>query len=93
MKLYQYTRYLPDGKEEALTPRKKMSLEELQREVGGFIEVLPSTYYAHQKWGKCMVYVNEEGRFDVQNKRNPFFLEIMPNYYVVGMALKEEVSV
>lgn len=93
MKLYQYTRYFQDGKEEALEPRKQMKLHELQQEVGGsnIITIVPRDYYAHQKWGRCTVYVDDEGAMDSRNTKNPFFTELAPGYMIVGKALKEEV--
>ncbi len=84
----KYTYYYQDGTTKEVI-REKMTLEELQFAVGGRIEIVPQAYYAHQKWGKCTVYVNEEGRFDSGNLQNPFFKELEPGFDVVGLAIKE----
>ena len=88
-KLYQYTRLFPDGTSEELEPREKMSLEEYQAEVGGFIEIVPSEYYEGKGWGRCTVYCNEEGRFSSNPHRNRHFNVLGPNFYIVGTCLKE----
>jgi hypothetical protein len=89
-KLYKYTRYYQDGTFLELKPRTKMVLKELQEEVNGHIEIVPTDYYRHQKWGKCTVYVNEEGAYQIGVERNPFFEEIAPGFFILGFALKEE---
>lgn len=90
-KQYLYTILRPDGGKSVSEPRKKMTLEELQKAVGGLIEIVPNIYYKHQKWGRCTVYVNEEGRFEKPAERNPFFEDLGDGLYIVGNALKEEV--
>jgi hypothetical protein len=87
---YKYTVYHPDGTEETKVC-SKMSLAELQTTVGGLIEIVPKPYYKHQKWGRCTVYVNEEGHFEKQAERNPFFKDLGDGFYIVGKAVKEEV--
>ncbi len=46
-----------DGTQEVLTPGKKPELEQMQKWVGGYIEVVHVTYNGH----KCAMVVNEEG--------------------------------
>ncbi len=47
-----------DGTQEVLTPGKKPELEQMQKWVGGYIEVVHVTYNGH----KCAMGVNEEGK-------------------------------
>lgn len=96
MKLYKYTILKQDGTKQVLAPRKKMDLEELQGMVGGLIEIVPADYYSGQGWNQyCTVYMNEEARFDSNNKRNPHFNVLHDNndspWDIVGVALREEV--
>lgn len=88
--LYSYTLYSPNGQTTTGTARPKMTLAELQTAVGGFIEIVPRPYYAHQKWGRCTVYVNGDGKTS-EEKRNPFFKDFGDGFNLVGNALKEEV--
>ncbi len=74
-----------------------MSLEELQAEVGGYIEIVPSDYYKQSKWGRCTIYVNENSRFD-EAPRNPHFAVLKDAIFgdtwdILGTALKEQVYV
>jgi len=96
LKLYKYTILKDDGTKQVLAPRSKMDLEELQGMVGGLIEIVPTDYYVKQGWNpKCTVYINKEGRFDSNNKRNPHFNVLHDNegnpWDIVGVALREEV--
>jgi|ERR1035437_10359180 hypothetical protein len=90
-KLYKYTIYHDSGKVSAILPRPKMTLEELQAAVRGSIELVPRPYYAHHKWGRCTVYVNEdERRLSPFAEPNPFFEDLGDGFNVVGDAIKEE---
>lgn len=93
MKLYRYSQLNPDGSSIDLGVMKKKSLEELQSLVGGYIEIVPQDYYAHQKWGRVTIYVNEEGRtltdLDVENTH---FKNLGDGFNIVGTAFKEEVA-
>lgn len=91
-KLYKYTLYRQDGIIEEYEPCPRKDFTEIYKLLDcETIQILPSEYYAHQKWGRCYVYVDEEGRFDSDNYQNPFFKELEPGWDVVGNALKEEV--
>lgn len=91
-KQYVYTLYGASGDDDILelSPREKMTLEELQEAVGGYIEILPSEYYKHKGWGRCTVYVDEEGKFKGK-PRNNFFKDLGEGFFVVGTALREQV--
>lgn len=89
-KLYVYTTYTTDRQALKSEPRAKMTLEELQAAVGGYIQIVPKDYYLHANWGRCTVYVDEEGMFK-QKQPNPFFTDLGQGFQIVGTALKEEV--
>lgn len=92
MKLYLYTILMSDGTKNEMKPRKKMTLEELQRAVGGYIEIIPNDYYKHQKWGYVTVYVNEEERLrNPDALENIWFKNLGGGFNVIGTALKEEI--
>lgn len=94
MKQYQYTVYKTDGTKEVLAPCKK---KEFKGKGGLYelldcqtIELIPEDYYAHQDWGKCTLYVDEEGGFVEGCRVNPYFKELAPGYNIVGNVVKEE---
>lgn len=91
-KLYKYTRYNTDGTIQVLEPRPKMTLAELQKEVGGYIEIVHTDYYPEGvKWGHCTCYIDEEGRFREDATVNPHFRDFGEPWNIVGIVLKEEV--
>lgn len=91
---YIYTYYRLDGEIVETAPRDKMTLEELQEGVGGMIEAVHPDYYPDDFDGtddpEMVVYVDEEGRYKEDNQVNPHFKKLGGDFYIVGMALKEQ---
>jgi hypothetical protein len=78
----------PDGRVERIIPQdgKKFKLEELQKAVGGSIELVPGT----GRRGKPSAYCNEEGRLD--NLPFNFHASIKFNCDLCGPVLQVERS-
>ena len=100
MKLYQYTILKQDGTKEVLKPSKKKTLAEFYKILDcRTIQLIPSLYYKGMGYGRCLMYGDEEGRFNSSNHRNPHFKVLKgnielgepPEWDVVGNIVKEEV--
>lgn len=92
-KLYTYTLLKQDGTTEKRVAVPKQTLQQLYTALNcRTIEIIPSDYYKGKKWGRCVVYGDEEARFDNRNTRNPHFDVLAPGYDIVGDCLKEEVA-
>lgn len=57
---------------------EELSLEELQRYVGGYIEVAPAVLFQNKK--AKTIYVNEEG----------LIMNLPPNYHAIGYLLSSQ---
>lgn len=70
MKLY--TLLKQDGTQEELAQLpKEAELKQLYEWLNcSVVEIIPSDYY-QPEWGECIVWGNEEGRFNSENHRNP----------------------
>lgn len=97
MKQYIYTIYLEDGSIRYDGPRAKMTLQELQSQVGGLIEVLPKPFYGDTIQNKrATAFINEEGKLEGM-KPNPHFDSIPDDWelgggdFIVGPVIVEEV--
>lgn len=72
MKTYKYTLLKMDGTVEELGRQEEMDYEAMRELLScQMIELIPRDYY-QETWGKdCLVFGDEEGRFNKDNKRNP----------------------
>lgn len=95
-KMYQYTIFYQDGETKDLTPCPekrfdgKDGLYELLN--CSTVELIPDAYYP-KEWGKCLVWGDEEARFDERNHRNPhmkvIFDDIGRPWDVVGTVIRQ----
>lgn len=93
MALYKYTQLFPDGTEQSFTVERQLGYKELQKLVGGRLELIPHDYYADNEWGKCTVFGYEEARLDSQprNKHFQVLKDHLGNAWdVVGVCVREE---
>ncbi len=95
-KLYQYTILKQDGTSKVLPVSPKKDSKELYKLLNcTTIEIIPSSYYSGLNWGRCIVFGDEEGRYNRLNERNPHFNVIQDIFGapwdVVGDCIREEV--
>ena len=87
--MYQYTLLKMDGTKEDLGISKKKELSEMYKILDcQLVEVIPDAYY--EGFGRVTMWGDEEGRFNENNTRNPFFKVLAPDYDVVGNILMEK---
>lgn len=90
-KMYQYTLLKQDGTIDDLGQSPEKSLEELYEILEcDLVEIIPSPYYAGKGHGKCIMWGDEEGRFNSNNVRNPHFNVLAGGYDVVGNIVKQQ---
>lgn len=72
MKTYKYTLLKQDGTAETLGRQEEMDLDAMRDLLNcQMIELILRDYY-QEAWGKnCLVFGDEEGRFNEKNIRNP----------------------
>jgi len=71
MRQYKYTLLKQDGTAETLGRADEYDFEKIRKVLGcKYIELIPATYH-QEAWGRCIVYGDEEGRFNDKNIRNP----------------------
>lgn len=94
-KLYQYTLLNQSGNKTVFEPRKKMTLQELYKALDcDVVQVVPKVFFGDSLNKRSTIFVDEEGRFNKENKRNPHFKVLTDPWGetdIVGNALVEEV--
>lgn len=76
--LYQYTLLKQDGTTEDLEPSPRKDLTELYKILNcTTVQIIPKAYYQHKNYGHCVIWGDDEGRFNTNNKRNPHFETLM----------------
>ena len=89
-KQYKYTLYRESGVVSSWV-QDKMKLEELQEQVGGYIEMPPRDFWTEIPNARANVYIDEEGKMKGK-KPNQHFKATSWGDYLAGNVLVEEVA-
>ena len=72
MRQYKYTLLKQDGTIKEFGRQDEWDFKKIRKVLKcDTIELIPQDYKQHS-WGRCLIYGDEEGRFNSDNKRNPF---------------------